>query len=239
MHFCWFFKCLLFALAKERSVFSVSLDAWFFILMVSQRPFPRELSFVCRKPNLHWRDVYTDLSLEWLLHFLKRKEKLLSETSHICVLHWNVFPFGAFSFIILLAKCSDIPQKRQFHNKHSYTCLDYVINVFLFLSHIYPFCPSLQPHFFFFFFFTNFKVNSRCQYTWECFEKHGMIFLLSCCPGTATSWVPGLRERNLLLNVWFSLVFFPWLSYSCSGPFSVDYFSGFCFRKSLGSQLIS
>ena len=111
-----------------------------------------------------------------VITFLKKKKKLLSKTFRICVLYWNVFPFAAFSFNILLAVFSDIPQKDKFHNKHSYTCLDYVIKVLLFLPYIYPFCPSLQPHIIFFF-FTNFKVNSRCQYTWECFEKLGTIFL--------------------------------------------------------------
>ena len=183
MHFCLFFKCLLFTLAKERSVFSVSLDTWLFILMVSQRPFPRELSFVCRKPNLHWRDVHTDLSLEWLLHFLKRKEKLLSKTSHICVLHWNVFPFGAFSFNILLAKCSDIPQKRQFHNKHSYTCLDYVINVF-FISITYlsilPFSSTTYLYLLFFFFYkfqSKFQMSVYLGMFWETWDDLPALLL--------------------------------------------------------------
>ena len=98
MHFCLFFKCLLFALAKERSVFSVSPDTWLFILMVSQRPFPRELSLVCHKPNLHWRDVHTDLSLEWLLHFLKRKKKTAFQNfPYLCTL-WECFSFWCFFF---------------------------------------------------------------------------------------------------------------------------------------------
>ena len=223
MHFCLFFKCLLFAVAKERSVFSVSLETWLFILMVSQRPFPRELSFVCHKPNLHWRDVHTDLSLEWLLHFLKRKKKLLSKTFHICVLYWNVFPFAAFSFNILLAVFSDIPQKDKFHNKHSYTCLDYVIKVLLFLPYIYPFCPSLQPHIIFFFFYkfqSKFQMSVYLGMFWEAWDD----LPVSCCPGTATS---GLRELNLLLNVWFSSFFFPLAQLQLQWSFLTELFPWF------------
>lgn len=127
-----------------------------------------------------------------VITFLKKEKKLLSKTFRICVLYGNVFPFGAFLSAFLLAIFSDIPPKDKFHNKHSYTCLEYVSLMFhvlsLYLS-ILPF-SSTTHHFY----LTNFKLNSRCRYTWECFEKAWDDLPVSCCPGTSTSWVPGLRE---------------------------------------------
>lgn len=178
MHFCLFFKCLLFALAKERSVFSVSLDAWLFILMVSQRPFPRELSFVCRKPNLHWRDVHTDLSLEWLLHFLKRKEKLLSKTFRVCVLYWKVFPFGAFSFNILLAKFSVYPKKDSFTiNTHILALI--MSLMFFYFYHISIHSALLFNHtsFFFYKFQSKFQMSVYLGMFWEAWDDLPALLL--------------------------------------------------------------
>lgn len=180
MHFCLFFKCLLFALAKERSVFSVSLDTWLFILMVSQRLFPRELSFVCHKPNLHWRDVHTDLSLEWLLHFLKRKKKTAFQNySYLCTL-LECFSFSCFFFQHFISSIFRYTPK-----KTSFTINTHILALIMSLMFYYFYHISIHSALLFnhtsfcfcFCFFTNFKVNSRCQYTWECFEKLGTIFL--------------------------------------------------------------
>lgn len=67
-----------------------------------------------------------------------------------------------------------------------------------------------------------------------------MVFPFYCCPGTACHLLSARGKKATSVTKWYGLAhLFPLAQLQLHGNFLLDYFSGFCLRKSLESQLVS